>query len=80
MKYVATFYTHFAALTFFRGLANAGVAGRMMPVPRRLSASCGTCVAFETDADIAPFLVEDTERVFRLAAEEYVCVYAQQEN
>lgn len=79
MKYLATFYTHFAALTFARGLEARNIAARMMPAPRRLSASCGTCVAFETAGDYMPLLVEDTERVFCVEGENYVCVYAHKE-
>jgi hypothetical protein len=79
MRYLATFYTHFAAMTFYRGLASRGLEGRMMPVPRRLSASCGTCVSFESGGDFAPLLVEDTEEVFRVEENDFVCVYKHQE-
>lgn len=45
--YIATFYTHLGALRFYRTLASAGDGDAvMMPVPRKLSASCGTCVRF----------------------------------
>ena len=46
MDQIATFHTHFGALSFHRRLAALGDAPVMMPVPRRLSASCGTCVRF----------------------------------
>ena len=42
--YIATFHTHLSALLTCRALTAAGVAAQMMPVPRRLSAACGTCV------------------------------------
>ena len=40
MDQIATFHTHFGALSFQRRLAALGDAPVMMPVPRRLSASC----------------------------------------
>ena len=48
-KYVATFYTHFGALKFNKECKKISVPSKQMPVPRVLSSSCGTCVAFETD-------------------------------
>ena len=49
MEYIATFFTHFGANQFCRSLKNMGVKYRMMPVPRKLSSSCGTCVRFYCD-------------------------------
>lgn len=80
MEYLATFYTHFAALSFFRALEARGISGRMMPVPRRLSASCGTCVSFLTETDFESLLVEDTEQIFSLSQGEYRCVYQHQDS
>ena len=80
MKYLATFYTHFASQTFYRGLAAHGAKGQMMPVPRSLSASCGTCVQFETEGDYMCLLVEGTEKVFRVEENAYLCIYEHQDD
>ena len=48
-KYLATFYTHFGAVKFNKDCKKMSIKSRQMPVPRVLSASCGTCVSFETD-------------------------------
>lgn len=48
-NYIATFYTHYGALKFHKACAKIQVSSRQMPVPRKLSSSCGTCVMFETD-------------------------------
>ena len=45
--YVATFYTHLSAQLSCKRLRSAGCEARMMPVPRALSSSCGTCVRYE---------------------------------
>ena len=46
-RYVATFFSHFGALSYFKALKGQGVASTLAPVPRALSASCGTCVRYE---------------------------------
>ena len=46
-KYIATFYSHFGAMSYFRALQKQGLAAKLMPVPRKISASCGTCVYYE---------------------------------
>ena len=45
-EYIATFHTHLAALMTSRALTSLGVKAQMMPVPRKLSSSCGTCVRY----------------------------------
>ncbi len=63
MERIATFHTHLGALRFERRLKKLGESAAMAPVPRKLSASCGTCVRFN-----ASFLIEwvdeDLEAVY----------------
>lgn len=47
MKYIATFYSHFGAIRFKKLCDTKGFHARIMPVPRDLSSSCGTCVQWE---------------------------------
>lgn len=49
MIYIGTFYSHFGAIRFSKSCSNMGMQAKMMPVPRDLSSSCGTCVRFETE-------------------------------
>lgn len=51
MIYIATFFTHFGAMSFQRERKRQGLGAQMMPVPRALSASCGVCVRFEQDKE-----------------------------
>ena len=48
MIYIATCYSHFGAVKFKKLCEGTGMKARMMPVPRDLSSSCGTCVLFQT--------------------------------
>ncbi len=44
---IATFYSHFGAIRFKRACDTIGWDAKVMPVPRNLSSSCGTCVQYE---------------------------------
>ena len=46
-KYIATFYSHFGALSYYKAIKNQGISSKLMPVPRKVSSSCGTCVSYE---------------------------------
>ncbi len=49
MVYIATFYSHFGAVHFKKICQSKNINAKMMPVPRDLSSSCGTCVRYEGD-------------------------------
>lgn len=65
-SYIATFHTHVSALRTHRALTGAGVQAVLSPVPRRLSASCGTCVRYEAATPCLAQMDADMERVVRL--------------
>ena len=74
-EYIATFHTHLSALMTSRTLTNLGVRAQMMPVPRKLSSSCGTCVRYMADEPHLNAMDEDVEGVYeKLAGEEYTLV------
>lgn len=62
-NYVATFHTHLAAMRTQRSLSALGVEARLAPVPRSLSASCGTCVLFTAEEPHLDAMDRDVERV-----------------
>ena len=70
--YVATFYTHLSALLSSKHLQSAGCTARMMPVPRALSSSCGTCVRYEGEGAHRELLDADAEALYEVrGTEEY---------
>lgn len=64
--YVAAFHTHFAALKTLHALTDAGVLARLAPVPRKLSASCGTAVLYAAESPRLDLMDADTELVARV--------------
>ena len=61
MTYIATFYSHFGAIRFKKLCAGQGWSARVMPVPRDLSSSCGTCVRYE--GDLPAEIPEEVEQI-----------------
>ena len=62
-SYIATFFSHYDALTFFNFLKEKNIAAKLMPVPRKVSASCGTCVSFVSDLKI-DFVGHELEAIY----------------
>ena len=52
-NYIATFFSHFGAMVFKKKCDVEGYPAVIMPVPRSLSSSCGTCVKFTGEAQTA---------------------------
>lgn len=46
MTYIAAFFSHFGATRFRRLCKDKNVCVELMPVPRAISSSCGTCARF----------------------------------
>ena len=71
-EYIATFHTHLSALMTSRALTGLGVRAQMMPVPRKLSSSCGTCVRYMAEDPHLNAMDEDVEGVYeKIGSEEY---------
>ena len=62
MTYV-TFYSHYGAIQFKKELEARGIPVTLMPVPRFLSSSCGTCARI-VDALPGDVSMEDIEGVY----------------
>ena len=71
MEYVITFHTHFDALQYDRFLKRNGIKGRLQPVPRSLSSSCGTCVRFTCETLIPQCTEMEFEKLFSSENGEY---------
>ena len=78
-EFIATFHTHLAALMTCRNLNGKGVKAAMMPVPRKLSASCGTCVRYQAETAILDAMDPDVENVYEIIGkEEYTLLWENQ--
>lgn len=76
MVYIATFYSHFGAIRFKKICDGLQIPARMMPVPRDLSSSCGTCVRYESGcACPSGEWTEETEQAVQVLDGEYHVCY-----
>ncbi len=79
MNYIATFHTHLSALRSCAALKSRGISGRLAPVPRRISSSCGTCVFYEGEDMALEAMDRDLEAIWRAEEGEYSCLYQSEE-
>lgn len=77
--YIATFYSHYGAIQYRRNCEAMNLKAEVMPVPRDLSSSCGTCVKFHTEAGLPeknfPEKTEEVEQIVRVELQGYVGIY-----
>ena len=69
-EFIATFHTHLAALMSSRSLNGRGARAGMMPVPRKLSSSCGTCVRYHAEEPMLDAMDADVEAVYEVVGRE----------
>ena len=76
MTYIATFYSHFGAIRYKKLCQEKGMTVRVMPVPRDLSSSCGTCAQYDSDVP-CPFsrYPEEVEQVVEVMDSGYRLIY-----
>jgi hypothetical protein len=79
MKYIATFFTHSGAIKYQRYLKKNNIPVDLMPVPRKISSSCGVAAAFQTDWDIKKIISEDIETIYLVEEKDYKLIYRSEE-
>ena len=79
MNYLVTFFTHFDAMSYQHSLSRLNIQGTLMPVPRKVSSSCGTCVTFTIEEALIPELdliqMEDYAEIFQIMDESYILLH-----
>lgn len=76
-QYIATFFSHFGATRFKKKCIKNGLSAQVMPVPRSLSSSCGTCVKYSTSGNPVPEEhLQEMEQIVRIVSEgQYESIY-----
>lgn len=75
MQYISTFFTHSGALKYQNHLKKQNIPVELMPVPRKLSSSCGVAARFEYDGDISSMISEDIESMYVIEATNHKLIY-----
>lgn len=66
MEYITTFFAHIGAIRFNKICKEQGINSIIMPVPRNLSSSCGTCVKYESDTPVSYPYEDEVEQVVKV--------------
>jgi hypothetical protein len=75
MQYLATFFTHCGAIKYQNHLKKQSITVELMPVPRKLSSSCGISARFTYCGDIRSMISEDIESLFLIENMDYTLIY-----
>ena len=73
---ISTFFSHFGAMRCTKACDKAGISARMMPVPRMLSSSCGTCVRMEVENTEDIPRSDETEQIALEQADGYRIIWS----
>jgi hypothetical protein len=76
MKYCILFFTHAGAIKLERALRKKNIPCELMPVPRKLSSSCGICAVTETKEDFSSFADDEhVESIYEIKGSEYFLLH-----
>lgn len=75
MTYYVTFYSHYGAMHYKKYSKEKGVDVKMMPVPRDISSSCGTCVGLNTKPEVPESFHDEIELVVEKTSNGYKIIY-----
>lgn len=77
-EYIAIFFTQSGAIKFDRKLKAKNIECKLMPVPRKLSSSCGICARFKFQADVLELVDEEVEKIYIIEDNKYQLVYSEE--
>lgn len=74
--FIATFHSHYGSIRYKKLCEKNALQAKMMPVPRSLSSSCGTCVSFFAEQYLLDEVtLEELEQIVEVLENGYVQVY-----
>ncbi|WP_088186869.1 DUF3343 domain-containing protein [Desulfosporosinus sp. FKA] len=79
MTYIVLFYTNSSALKFAKLIQRLNHPGELIPLPRKLTSSCGLGVKFEFTPNLAEIISDEIEKIYAVAGNQYQLVYRAQE-
>ncbi len=75
LEYIVTFHTHSGALKCSKYCKACDIPCVLMPVPRKLSSSCGVCAKISSTTAPVDFDLMDGDKVYRITNDIYELVY-----
>ncbi|MBQ0027527.1 MAG: DUF3343 domain-containing protein [Lachnospiraceae bacterium] len=79
-QYITTFYSHFGAIRYKKLCDQYGCTAKVMPVPRSLSSSCGTCVGYTGEEHIIDEkYLDEIEQIVMVVSDGYEIIYSSED-
>lgn len=79
-QYITTFYSHFGAIRYKKICEQNGLVAKVMPVPRSLSSSCGTCVGYTGEKHIIDEkYLDEIEQIVMVVSDGYETIYSSED-
>ena len=75
MNYIVLFYTNSSAIKFAKFLKSSNYVGELIPLPRKLTSSCGMGVKFHFTGDLSAIISDDIEKIYAVQGNQYELVY-----
>lgn len=79
MNYIVLFYTNSSAIKFANFLKSSDYVGELIPLPRRLTSSCGMGVKFNYNGNLSEIISDKIEKIYSVQGNQYELVYRAEE-
>lgn len=75
MNYIVLFFTNSSAIKFARIIKNSNFVGELIPLPRKLTSSCGMGVKLYFTSDLSEIISDEIEKIYAVEGNQYTLVY-----
>ncbi|WP_092334577.1 DUF3343 domain-containing protein [Desulfosporosinus hippei] len=79
MTYIVLFYTNSSAIKFAKFIQRFNYPGELIPLPRKLTSSCGMGVKFYFTKSLTEIISEEIEKIYAVEGNQYQLVYRAKE-
>lgn len=79
MDYIVLFFTNSSAIKFARLIKNSNYTGELIPLPRKLTSSCGMGVKIHFTGDLSQIISGEIEKIYAVEGSQYKLVYRAKE-
>ncbi|KUO70054.1 MAG: hypothetical protein APF81_15585 [Desulfosporosinus sp. BRH_c37] len=79
MNYIVLFFTNSSAIKFAKFIKSSNYIGELIPLPRKLTSSCGMGVKFHFTGDLSAIISDQIEKIYAVEGNQYKLVYHAEE-
>lgn len=79
LEYIALFTTTIEAIKYLRKLEDLKVDAEAIPMPRKLSSSCGIAISFSLKDDPSRIVDQSIRQLYRVEGDQYILLLQNEE-